>query len=75
MYKISCTGSRLLDEIIAKDLYNNIEQLFIMSELGKFKTLMSILIKAERELHLQNSPNDKGNGFRIRKLNTSIEQI
>ena len=69
------TNKETLAETLAKDLSGNIEQLLFMNETERIKTLMNILMKAERELHLQNYPNDKGNGFRTRKLNTSLGQI
>ena len=69
------TNKETLSESLAKELSDNIHELFFMNETERIKTLMNILMKAERELHLQNSPNDKGNGFRTRKLNTSMGQI
>jgi transposase-like protein len=36
---------------------------------------MELLMKAERRLHVEHNPQDKCNGYRERKLNTSLGQI
>jgi len=64
-----------LAESIAKYLSSNIKELFIMSESERLKTIMEILMKAERRFHVDNNPQDKCNGYRPRKLNTSMGQI
>ena len=64
----------IVAEEIAEYLSNNPEILFINNK-EKFKLIMELLMRAERRLHLDNSPNDKGNGYTKRKLNTSMGQI
>ena len=72
---LSMNHNESLAETIAKDVSSNIKELFIMSESERLKTIMELLMKAERRLHVEHNPQDKCNGYRERKLNTSHGQI
>ena len=69
------SSSELLAELISNDISSKLPELLSMSETARFKAIMEILMKAERTVHLENSLNDKGNGYMKRKLNTSLGQL
>ena len=71
---LTSSEREIVVEEIVEYLVNNPEILF-MNNKEKFKLIMELLMRAERRLHLDNSPNDKGNGYTKRKLNTSMGQI
>ena len=72
---LSKSESEYLAELISDDIASKLPELISMSEKARAKAIMEILMKAERSLHLDNSPFDKGNGYVKRKLNTSMGQI
>jgi len=74
-FNFSFMNKETLTEMLSEILSEKLSQLLFASEPERIKTLLEILMKAERELHLENSENDKGNGYRQRKLNTSYGQI
>jgi len=71
----TATLSQSLAEIISQDISSKLHDLISMSDSARFKTIMEILMKAERAIHLENSISDKANGYMKRKLNTSMGQI
>ena len=64
-----------LSERISSEIVSQLPELLLSSEKERLKTIMEILMKAERNIHIANNPSDKGNGYRNRKVNSSLGQI
>lgn len=61
--------------VVIQNMLDEIQQGNNPSASGILQTAMTLLMMAERNLHLQNNPNDKGNGYFQRELGTPLGKL
>jgi transposase-like protein len=65
------SNARVMDEAVSPELLGQLRPLLDAAPAQRAELVYNLLMRAERDLHLQQNPGDKANGFYDRQLGTA----